>query len=175
MKRLIPAVVLALLLGACGDDDGGLDPDVRPVDLSVDYSWYEGSVAPPYHYEFDIDVRADGSGTIRYRPDYGSEPEWVEAFTVSDADLDSLYWDMYDAGVFTRDWREDDEPPVGGSVAGMTVIAAGKEYRIPLDLADAGDREAVIPVYGNIEGLVPTEIWRGFEALRDDYMATYDG
>ena len=173
MRRITPLVLVVLLIGGCGDDDAGFDPEVRPADLAVEYSWYEGSVAPPYHYEFDIEVRADGSGTIRYRPDYGSDPEWVEDFTVSDADLDVLYWYMFDAGVFTSEWREDEEPPVGGSVAGMRVTAGGTEYRIPLDLADAGDREAVIPVYGHIEGLVPNEIWRDLESRRTEYMDSY--
>jgi hypothetical protein len=165
------AAALALIFSACGDDDGPARGSI-PDDFAVEYSWYEGSVAPPYHYEFDILVARDGSGTIRFRPDYGSDPEWVETFAVSSDDLDSLYGLMHDRKVFTRNWREDPEPPVGGSVARMTVLADGVAYEIPTDLL-GGLGDAILPVYGEIESLVPEAIWRDLQARRDEYMDEY--
>lgn len=172
MKRFSILLLLAGLVVGCGDD-GWPDPGAIPDDFGVEYSWYEGSVAPPYHYEFDIDLARDGTGTIRYRPDYGSDPEWAETFAVTEEDLEYVYSVMFDAGVFSRSWLEDPEPPVGGSVAGMTVTAAGETHEIPLDLAAASDREAMVVVYGAIEELVPLDVWRDMEERRGDFMDGY--
>ena len=161
---------LIVLLAACGDD--GPDPAVLPEDFSVEYSWFEGSVAPPFHYEYDIEVRRDGSGTIRYRPDYGSTPEWVEAFSVSEGELEALYTLMIDQEIFDRTWREDPEPPVGGPVARMDVTAAGEVTEVPTDPASGGS--LLEPVYAAIEDLVPQAIWDDLEARRSRFMEEYE-
>ena len=175
-RRLALAVVILIAVAGCGDDDGPSSDSV-PADFAFEYRWYEGSVAPPWHYSFDIVLAADGTGSITFWPDYrGSDvPRWTEALAPQPEEIESVYFTMYDEGVFRRSWEEDPEPPVGGSVAGITVVADGQTYEIPFDLRSAGDRDAAVVVYGAVEGLVPSDTWRQFEDLRTDYIDSYGG
>jgi hypothetical protein len=176
MVRRFVVVVLVVLMAGCGDD-AGLDPDAVPPDFAFEYSWYEGSVAPPWHYSFDIVLGPDGAGSVTFWPDYrgSGTPNWTEPLAPAPEEIESVYFTMYDEGVFGRSWEEDPEPPVGGSVAGITVVAGGQTYEIPFDLRSAADREAVVAVYGAVEELVPNEVWREFEDRRTDYIDSYDG
>ena len=63
-----------------------------------------------------IDVVADGTVTLTYIPDYPSDdvPQWIETVSLDAAQLDSLYAELKDAGLFTTDWQTEDGPPVGG-------------------------------------------------------------
>jgi hypothetical protein len=176
VRKLVPIVLLLLAAAGCGDD-AGLDPEAAPADFAFEYDWYEGSVAPPWHYSFEIVLGADGSGSVTFWPDYRGSgvPQWTETLTPAPEEIELVYFTMYDEGVFQRAWEEDPEPPVGGSVAGITVVAAGETYEIPFDLRSAADREAAVVVYGAVEELVPNEVWREFEDRRTDYMDSYDG
>src|SRR5690242_15643215 len=68
-------------------------PTERPADFTASYHWAEGSLPPPFHYEYTIDVAADGTVTLTYVPDYPNEgvPEWVETVSLDAAQLDALY------------------------------------------------------------------------------------
>ncbi|HUT36408.1 MAG TPA: hypothetical protein VNE39_23175 [Planctomycetota bacterium] len=52
----------------------------RPADFGFRYDWREGSLPPPYHYEYTISVSPEGEGTIVFRPDYPEHdvPAWEE-------------------------------------------------------------------------------------------------
>jgi hypothetical protein len=169
MRRLIMILLLTAPFIGCGDDDAV--PADLPDDFFVEYSWFEGSVAPPYHYSYDIEVHRDGSGTIRFRPDYGDSTEWAESFSVSEEDLDRLYALMIDQQILGRSWEEDPEPPVGGPVARMDVVAGGVTTEVPAD--PLGPASRLEPVYEAMDDLVPQALWDDLEARRQTFMDEY--
>ncbi|HMP41352.1 MAG TPA: hypothetical protein PKA05_13295, partial [Roseiflexaceae bacterium] len=75
----------------------------RPADFALVYQWREGSLPPPYHYEYDIELQPSGLGEIRMRPDYPADgvPLWIESFSLSDSQLDSLYQVFVTQGALT--------------------------------------------------------------------------
>ena len=144
----------------------------RPADFAFRYRWREGSVPPPDHCEYTITVAADGQGTIVFYPDYpeeGVEP-WREAFAVPAAELDALHEAMAEAGVFARRWESIEDPPVGGCLEWLEVVAEGRTWRVPSTLADP---EPVQPVYAAIRRLVPAGLWADLESRRAAYQAAY--
>ncbi len=142
----------------------------RPDDFAFRYSWREGSVPPPYHYEYEIAVSAAGDGTIVFWPDYpehGVEP-WAERFAVPAERLDELHAAMVACGVLERHWEEMADPPVGGKLEWMEATAEGQRHVVPSTLEHP---EAIEPVYERIRALVPEATWAElmarYEARRD--------
>ena len=59
MRRL---TLLPLALLACSlFGPKGPDMTTRPADFSALYHWSEGSLPPPYHYEYSIYVDSSGA------------------------------------------------------------------------------------------------------------------
>lgn len=149
------APLLALLV-ACSSS--------KPDGLAVEYHWREGSMPPPYHYEYDITISADGKGRIAFRPDYGAQPEWVEEFAV--ADMAKLRKIVDDAGVFTKTWTELKDPPVGGAYAWLKATSDGKTVEVPSHPTEPG---RLAEVYAAIHDSVPRAIWDSLAARREQY------
>ncbi len=125
-----------------------------PEDFSVTYDWVEGSVPPPYHYEYTIKLGPGTNGEMSLTPDYPGDgvPMWSESFTVEGKTLPALYDLMQKKGVFDREWKTMEDPPVGGSTRSMAVTSAGKTYQIP---ALAEEEGALQEIYDAIEATVP--------------------
>lgn len=171
MRRAIAcsaaALAAALLLAACAPDGAAGTP---PADLRVRYDWREGSLPPPYHYEYTITLAADGAGAMTMIPDYPGPgvPVWEEPFTLPPEDLAALYGLMLDQGLLSEAWRELDMPPVGGSSASIEVTAGGRTVRIPsFPVAEQQERAAAI--FAAIEAAVPRAIRDDLEARRAAY------
>jgi hypothetical protein len=145
----------------------------RPDDFSFCYSWREGSVPPPYHYEYTISVWPIGDGIIVFRPDYPEEgaPAWEERFRVSHARLAELCRRMFEGGVFSTQWETHPEPgPVGGELEWLEVTARGERYLVPqLPLHP----EPLRPLYDFIRTLVPEAIWSKLRAQQEAYQAAH--
>ncbi|HUT36405.1 MAG TPA: hypothetical protein VNE39_23160 [Planctomycetota bacterium] len=146
----------------------------RPADFGLRYDWREGSLPPPYHYEYTICVSPAGEGTIVFRPDYPEEgaPAWEERFRVSGQALDELHKMMVERRV-TADavWETAPESDhVGGALEWLEVVAGGERYVVPSDLLHP---EAMGPVYAFIRGLVPEAIWARLRARHEASQAAY--
>ena len=177
MRRSVTLlVVVVLVAAACGDDDGPA-ADEMPADFVADYSWIEGSVPPPFHYEYTIEIRADGASQITMIPDYpGSDvPEWTVPLDIGDSGLASVWRAVVDNGVFTRSWDEDPMPPVGGSSARVLVTADGTTVSIPRFLDSSADTAAADRIYRTIEQRVPPEVWDDLLGRRQAYEDAYEG
>jgi hypothetical protein len=172
LRYAILLSILAVTLLACAV----LNPtptmtDTRPNDFTIFYEWQEGSLPPPYHYEYNITIQPDGQGQVVMIPDYASStvPTWTETFTVEQTEMDKLYKLMVDKELFTQEWRAQDQPPVGGSSESMTVTANGKQIEIPVyvipELADAAAE-----MYAAVTTLVPETIWDKLNVQREQYV-----
>jgi hypothetical protein len=157
--RLAPLLLAVLLLAACA---GGAADGPPPADFSLRYDWREGSLPPPYHYEYTITLAADGSGLMTMTPDYPGEgvPVWEEPFSVSPDELDRLHDLLIEQGLLRERWRAEDDPPVGGSYAWLEVTRDGRTIEIPPFPID-GQRERAATIFAAVEAAVP-------QAIRDD-------
>lgn len=165
--RLICAGMLLLWASACNAAPAG-----APADFAITYDWREGSLPPPYHYSYRITLNADGAATYALTPDYAGAdvPTWVESFTVSAAARDALYADLRAAGLWREGWREEPEPPVGGSSASLQATANGRTVQVPSFVVAAQQARAA-QMYTLIEAQVPAALRAQLEAQREAYVA----
>jgi len=143
----------------------------RPDDFHVTYKWQEGSLPPPYHYEYTIIISPTGQGQIVMIPDYSMNepPTWTETFTASVEEMDTLYSTLVANGLLTRRWRAQDSPPVGGSSQSVTVLVRERQIVIPSFVLPAHESSAAA-IYAAIEAFVPQEIWNKLDAQREQYV-----
>jgi len=149
-------------------------PDQRPADFTVHYYWSEGSLPPPYHYEYTINVATNGTVTLTYFPDYPNDdvPVWTETVSLDAAQLDALYAELNQGGLFTTDWPAEGDPPVGGSSDTLTATANGVTVTVPAyviaDLAVDADALAA-----TLNALIPQATWDDLNAQREQYIAEH--
>jgi hypothetical protein len=140
----------------------------------VEYSWQEGSLPPPHHYEYSISLTASGQSQITMIPDYPSPetPVWTETFTVQPAAFDELYRSMIAQGLLTTNWQALSQPPVGGSAESLKVTAGGRQIEIPVHVAPEQEAQTKA-MYAALKLLVPTGLWEKLQAQRDEYGKAY--
>ena len=145
---------------------------LRPKDFSIQYWWMEGSVPPPYHYEYSIYLGPGSKGKIVFYPDYPMEkpPVWTETFSVDDRTLDELYALIVEKQLFTIKWTEIEDPAVGGSLEWLEVVAHEDQIMVPSAINES---QVVNDVYSMIKSLVPRRIWSKLMHQRDQYQWEY--
>lgn len=147
------------------------EQNARPDDFGVEYEWREGSLPPPYHYEYTIIIKPSSQSKIVMTPDYPSNtvPKWIEYFKVEERGLNDLYRMMVENGLFTRKWRQLTAAPVGGSNQTLIVTAQGKRIKVEDYLVSEQQVSAKV-MYATVQALVPKEIWERLQVRRQQYM-----
>ena len=174
MKTLVTAACLALLLPALFACTAPKMPAERPDDFSITYHWDTGSLPPPYHYEINLTIPGPNTaGQLELLLGYSSkdEPPLREDFEISEQQLDELYQKLVDAGLFTRNWRATNDPPVGGRVEWLTTRAGGEEVTIPAYLASNSAQDAASTIYASVRALVPNTLWNWAYQRQSEYEA----
>ena len=146
--------------------------DTRPADFTVTYNWSEGSLPPPYHYEYNVAVAADGTVLLTYIPDYlgGADvPVWTETVTLDSAQLDALYATLVELGLFTTNWESENGPPVGGSSDWFSATANGVAVAVPAYVIDS-QRDDAEAMASTLTALIPQATWDKLEAQRQEYV-----
>jgi hypothetical protein len=153
------------------DQNGNATGQGRPDDFHILYEWQEGSLPPPYHYEYTITISPTGAAEIVMIPDYPSDetPAWTESFTVDSAQMDALYDTLITNGLLDHNWSAQDDPPVGGSSQSVTITANDQQIEIPSFVLPEQQSSAAA-IHAAIEALVPQEIWDRLNAQREQYM-----
>ena len=145
-----------------------------PPDLALTYEYRAGSMPPPYHDEYTVTIGPGPNGTVIYRPDYPSDttPTWTIPFTITVAQLDSLYFFLKTHKLLRANWRTTSSPSVGGSVRWATYTAGGVTYEIPrnLDLTET-EPSALYDYISQV--LVPQSIWTSLNDRRTQYQDNY--
>ncbi|HTP07764.1 MAG TPA: hypothetical protein VMP08_05910, partial [Anaerolineae bacterium] len=133
-RLTITAALLLFAVAGCTAVTPTPNPFItRPTDFNLVYEWQEGSLPPPYHYEYTITIDPAGQGQLVMVPDYAfnDPPQWTEAFTLTPALLDQFYQYLFDKGLFDQHWQAQEQPPVGGSYDSLHVTAHGQQITIP--------------------------------------------
>jgi len=169
LTRLLPSIAL-LLLAACGS--GAVSGP--PTDFSLRYAWREGSLPPPYHYEYNITLAADGSGAMQLVPDYPGPgvPVWEAPFTLSAAEVEQLHARLIAQDLVREGWQALDTPPVGGSSATLEVRHDGRTITIPAFPLERQQRRAAAS-FAAVEAIVPQTIRDDLEQRRAAYEAAH--
>jgi hypothetical protein len=144
----------------------------RPDDFSIHHSWREGSLPPPYHYEYSIYLGPKAEGKIVFYPNYPTDdpPAWQERFNVDNKAFDELYTLMKEKQLFTRSWNEIEDPPVGSSLEWMEVTAGGTRIIVPSAIKESN---IIDGIYVTIRSLVPRKIWAKLMRQYDKYQRKY--
>ena len=176
LRRNFIVTLLLLTTAGCAAVNPTPNPlDTRPSDLSLIYDWQEGSLPPPYHYEYTITIDSRGQGQIVMVPDYqfSNPPTWTESFTVAPAALDQFYRLLIDKGLFTQHWQAQSDPPVGGSYDTLRVTAHDRHIDIPAFVITA-QAAAADAITAAVRALVPQDLWDKLNAQREQYVREHE-
>ncbi len=116
--------------------------------FEIIYHWTEGSVPPPYHYDYSVEIQEDRTGIVSYRPDYDLEgvPVWNRYFTIPH-DLFSRLHDLLESdGFYKLCWKQALKIIVGGSQEWCDGIIENNEFHIPAGLTRE-DADKARPLY----------------------------
>lgn len=170
-------VLIAVLLVVAGCGQGAATPgkavpvndtpgDTMPADFAGEIRYANGSVAPPYHYEWRVAFGVD-TARLTWSPGYEGAETWTE-----DADLDTgtrttLYERLHDAGLFEFTNEPDD-----GLVGGATGRASfGSLYDSgTLGTSEAG-QDMLDEVVAAAEDLFPDAVWTTMAQRQRDWGA----
>ncbi|GAB5534991.1 MAG: hypothetical protein Rubg2KO_12400 [Rubricoccaceae bacterium] len=164
------ALTLALFAPCSPSDTTAAE---RPDDFTLHYQWDAGSLPPPYGYQVQVSVEADGSGTAQIQMN-GGGPTWSEPFRATAEQMDETYKAFCESGVYVTEWQEPDAVPVGGSSWRLRTSALGDRVVIP-PYATSSPARSLDQVVDAVEEIVPRRIWQKLEAQRDTYMADQRG
>jgi hypothetical protein len=141
----------------------------RPADFAIAYHWSRGSVPPPYHYEYSIEVAPSGRGKMVMQPGYDEHERWPVEFDVSPEELDRIYRLMVRNDLFTANWTRKSGPQrSGGTSQTLDVEAGGRGFAVPSDLA-ADLRDRADAICEAVRKLVPKEVWDSLVSRHDKY------
>jgi len=147
------------------------EQNTKPDDFCVEYEWREGSLPPPYHYEYTVILKPSGQSEFVLIPDYPAAdvPKWTENFKVAERDLNELYRVMVENGLLTRKWQQRDAAPVGGSNQTLLVTVQGKRIKVE-DYLISEQQVLAKVMYAAVNALVPKEIWERLQTRRSNYI-----
>jgi hypothetical protein len=145
-----------------------------PNELSIHYYWQEGSLPPPYYYQFNIRVGPNLSGVIELQPDYdfNSPPIWHESFTLDEQTAKKLLELLEQTKAFQTKWQETVEPTVGGSLESAEIAYCGQHIRISNQAAPEQAKIAS-QIFEAVRAVAPTRIWNDLMVRRQEYIKTY--
>lgn len=138
--------------------------------FEIVYHWTEGSVPPPYHYEYSIKIQEDRTGIVSYRPDYDLKdvPVWNRYFIIPQELFSQLYDLIESDGFYKHEWKQAIEIIVGGSQEWCDGIIENHEFHIPTGLARE-DSDKTGPLYLLLRQLGPDEMWDDLQQMRKEY------
>lgn len=173
---IVVACFLAILCVSCiaAQKPSKGDEMSNTSDFQVRYIWREGSLPPPYYFEYTIQIGPGVQGTIEFQPDYpfNDPPIWVEELTLSPQQISDLYDLMKEKQVFTREWNPVDEPSVGGGVQWIEGVANGQRFSVPEQLSSS-DAKEMAEVYSTIRSMAPASIWSTLLTRQKEYQEEY--
>jgi hypothetical protein len=179
MRRyLVTVLAVASLVAGCARTAPGSPSatpfagpaDTMPADFTATIEYDNGSVPPPYHYEWRLRV-TESAAELTWRPGYEFEkdlPRWVETVPVDQAGRERLYDRLRSAGALDSA-PPDDEPAGGGGSSGSVEVAAGGQTYDTGQLSSSRAGQDILDeVDDAAREMVATEVW---DRMRDKHDA----
>lgn len=165
--------VLSFLVTACASTNPGqptADEQVMPADFAGVIDYANGTVAPPYHYEWSVEFDAS-TAVVEWRPGYDEKTEpWRETVEITTEQRQQLYGRLHELGVFDMPQATDDGM-VGGPAGGVQLTADGRVYDPgTLGLSEDGVR-VLEDVADAAQELVPADVWAALQDKQDAWSA----
>lgn len=171
MSLRVVLLAFLLVVAGCAKEDPGVPVagDGTPADFTGTVEYGNGSVAPPYHYEWR--VRFDrATASVEWTPGYEETEPWSHLLDIGVEKRERLYDMLRDAGAFTFD-DNTDEGITGGSTGSVELVADGKNY----DTGSLGDSRAgqkvLDDVVAAVEELIPADVWAQMKDKQDEWSA----
>jgi hypothetical protein len=164
-------VLIAVLLVVAGCGQGAVAGTAAPArsgmpgDLVGEISYANGSVAPPYHYEWRVRFDTEAAH-LTWSPGYEDTEEWTETVELGADARTKLYDRLDQAGLF--EFTEDtDDGLVGGPTGRATFDGL---YDGTLGASEAG-QDLLDEVVAATKAVFPDEVWAGMEQRQRDWEA----
>ncbi len=157
MTLRLVVIALLLVVAGCGQGTAATPEktDGMPADFAGAISYANGSVAPPYHYEWRLEFD-DRSATLTWTPGYeGTEP-WTE--TVDDVNRERLYDRLESKNVF--EFTDTDDGLVGGPTGRADF--GDLHDTGTLGTSEAG-QDMLDEVVAAAKELLPADVWTRME------------
>ncbi len=138
----------------------------RPEDFRVEYYWNNGTVAPPYHYGYDIIIESAGQSKVVLTCGYPGLLDYpggtyTETIDIQQMDLDELYLQFVKNGLYMQNWRELTPAPGGGSES-VVVTVQGRQLHTSSNA-----------MFSAIRALVPEAIWTKLNDQREEFQRAH--
>lgn len=143
--------------------------------LHITYNYQAGSMPPPHHHEYRIEIGPDSAGKITFMPDYDFDniPVWIENFTINIEILEQLIDIANGAGLFELEWKACEDGAIGGSLEWLEWTDKYHQIKVPAQLSPPND-DLVTPIYAAIRQIVPESIWNILWGKQRLYQDNYD-
>ena len=169
------------LLGSChlpgifpifsdlGKGEGQMTVSSSKGFLEIRFEWIAGSMPPPHHYEYTIEINCEGTGKIIYIPDYEfpTVPVWEEQFLVGKEGISKINELIKSHKILKTKIKKKENRSIGGSMKYLTIIFEDESINFPPDMEN---HEIIDPVCEVIKGLVPGKIYDTLNEKRHNYI-----
>jgi len=161
MSLRLVLIALLLMVAGCGQTakPGTATPEAAmPDDFVGEISYRNGSVAPPYHYEWRVAFDTEAAH-LTWSPGYEGTETWTETVELGADERARFHNQLSSAGLF--EFTEDaDDGLVGGPTGRATF---GQEPDVFYDSGTLGTSEAgqdmLDEVVAATKGVFPGEVW----------------
>ncbi|HWM06095.1 MAG TPA: hypothetical protein VNP92_27440 [Actinophytocola sp.] len=172
-------VVAALLLAGCastvaGNSTAGTSTGRpaagMPDDFAATIHFGNGSVPPPYHFEWELRV-TESTADLSWRPGYDEAvPPWTRSVPIDRAQRERLYDRLTEAGVFEP--APDSDPGLSGGDSGSVELVADGRTHDTGDLGGSPQGQDIIDaVHQAASEVVPAEVWTEMQDKQDAWGA----
>ncbi len=166
----VVVVALVLLVAGCAQQRPGVPTaggDAMPADFAGVVEYGNGSVPPPYHYEWRLTFDAT-TVSVEWTPGYADAEPWRETGDLTEDQRRRLYEQLRDAGVLT--FADTDDGLVGGPTGSVRLVAAGERHTGVLGTSRAG-QDVLDDVVAAVGELPPADAWTRLEDQQEQWSA----
>ncbi len=138
-------------------------------DLLIEFSYAAGTMPPPHHYSYTLNIDINGRGLIEYIPDYDFDgvPVWSYSFVLADESLAAVKNGVETILKITDRIKRVEKRTVGGSLKSAVIYSEQGVIKIQSDIES---NPVVDEFYSSIKGAIPDEINERIKADRENYI-----
>lgn len=145
-------------VGGCSSEA----PEQVPDDFAGTITYRNGTVAPPYRYEWTLEL-TNAQGVITWRPGYDETIQpWTTTVPLAPEQRARLYEGLRATGVFDGVSERDDDL-AGGPTGSVMLTVAGETYLLS-SLGENKESGRVLTALQEVlTTALPAQVWQEFE------------